>query len=103
MKGTVFYPNRTSANFTIRHDYDFARGMAADGGKGYHVNVELHRAKYAFTSLSSTQTVGYYNDCVQTLSRERYNSGDEVAAQFFMPGFGVDWSTVDFTKKGTVL
>ena len=83
MRGTVFHPNGTSKNFTIRHDYDYAGGMAQDGGKGYHVNVELPDAKYAFYSDSGEQ---YAADCIQMLSERRLHDGDEAAAAWFMGG-----------------
>lgn len=91
MKGIVFRSNGTSSNFTIRHDYDFAKGMPVNGGKGYHVNVELPKAKYAFKSRFLGQPC--YEDCVQMLSQQRLYSGDEVASQFFM-----DRSKYDSTR-----
>ncbi|KAL9100804.1 MAG: hypothetical protein Q9163_003870 [Psora crenata] len=84
MRGVVTHPNGTTKNFTIRHDYDFALGMPSDGngGKGYHVNVELPNEKFAFSS--KTRGENYFADCVQMLSQRRLHDGDEAAANWFM-------------------
>ena len=79
MRGVVERPNGSERNFTIRHDYDFAYGMA---GKGYHVNVELPSEKLAFCKPNAGQR--YFADCVQMLSERRLHDGDEAAARWFM-------------------
>ena len=50
MRGQIQHHSRGWQNFTIRHDYDFAQGMA---GKGYHVNVELPGEKVAYVKRSA--------------------------------------------------
>ena len=82
MRGQVKHPKHGWQNFTIRHDYDFEKGMVADGGKGYHVNVELPDAKYAFTSHSRGEE--YATNCMQMLSERIKHDGEQKAAQWFM-------------------
>lgn len=79
MRGIITLPNGQQKNFTIRHDYDYADGQA---GKGYHVNVELPKEKYAFSS----QHIGeqHFIDCTQMLSQRVKNDGDQAAAAWSM-------------------
>ncbi|KAL9111663.1 MAG: hypothetical protein Q9227_003937 [Pyrenula ochraceoflavens] len=82
MRGQFKHPSQGWKNFTIRHDYDFAKGAVQNGGKGYHVNVELPDAKYAFTSRSRGEQ--YAADCMQMLSERVKHDGQQSAAQWFM-------------------
>lgn len=81
MSGTAFRPDGSARNFTIRHDWDYAKG-GAPAGKGYHVNVELPYEKYAFTQDNETERK--FVDCVQMLSERRLHDGDEMASRWFM-------------------
>jgi len=80
MRGRVRRPNGW-ANFTIRHDFDFARGLVQDGGKGYHVNVELPREKIAYITPYGER---YTRDCWDFLSQRIKYDGHLRAAVWFM-------------------
>lgn len=85
MKGVAKKPDGTSRNFTIRFDWDFDDERSSRGrAKGFHVNVELPREKYAFCQLGGTKLV--YLDRVQMLSERRLHDGDVKAAKWFMEG-----------------
>ncbi|KAL9117469.1 MAG: hypothetical protein Q9187_005995 [Circinaria calcarea] len=68
-------------NFTIRHDYDYAGGLQQQGGKGYHVNVELPDEKLAYVTYHELK---YAEDCWDHLSQRITNDGQQQAAQWFM-------------------
>lgn len=80
-------PNGETRNFTIRHDWDYASGSpsAGKGGKGYHVNVELPKEKYAFfNKTTGANEKSLFDACVRNLSERRRDLGDEDASKWFM-------------------
>ncbi|MCJ1475628.1 hypothetical protein MMC13_004291 [Lambiella insularis] len=81
MRNTYKHHSHGWRNFTIRHDYDYAAGLQQDGGKGYHVNVELPDAKYAFVTSDGLR---YAEDCWDFLSQRIKNDGEKAAAEWFM-------------------
>ena len=81
MRGTRHHHSRGRQNFTIRHDFDYAAGLKQNGGKGYHVNVELPGEKYAFITTSGLR---FAEDCWDHLSQRITNDGEEAAAHWFM-------------------
>ena len=81
MRGIRHHHSHGQQNFTIRHDFDYAAGLRQNGGKGYHVNVELPGEKYAFVTSSGLR---YAEDCWDHLSQRITNDGEEAAAHWFM-------------------
>lgn len=78
----VLHPKHGWQRFTIRDDYDFARGKPP-AGKGYHVNVELPGEKVA-SCWTDNWGRRYVENLWDYLSQRVSAYGEKEAAQWYM-------------------